>query len=294
MKFGKVSDIDLLQLTLPQDHRDTLVVLKSNTPQPHTPKVFTGFAQWNRNYLKSFYPKGIGKRDLEYYSTQVNCIEMNAFFYRIFPPEMVERWHHRSADGFTFCPKIPQTISQFSRLKNCEDKTTKFLESIYQFKEKLGTVFLQMHPNFAPDSFQDLKHFMASWPNDVPLTIELRHPDWYADLTVAEELYTQLEKYAIGHTITDTAGRRDLLHMRLTNPTCFIRFTGTNDKSDLLRINAWVERLTHWSQQGLDKIYFFIHQNDGHKNIDLYRYFVNQLNRSIGCSLTIPEQQDIT
>lgn len=289
MKFGKVTEVDGLSLTLPPDHKDTANVLSKHVSHGEMPQIFTGFAKWDRKYLQGFYPKGIGKKDLEYYSSQVNCIEMNAFFYRIFPIEMVQKWYDRSANNFFFCPKIPQTISQFSRLKNCEEKTTSFLASISHFKEKLGTVFLQMHPSFKPDKFDDLSRFVTSWPSDVPLTIELRHQDWYTDPSTAEQLYALLEAHHIGNTLTDTAGRRDLLHMRLTNNTCFVRFTGTNHPSDYQRIDAWIDRLTEWSEKGIERIYFFVHQNDGHKTMALYNYFIEGLNRSIGSQIkTVP------
>lgn len=292
MKFGKVTNTDGLDLTLPNDQIGTAEVLSRFQRSSKLPSVYTGFAKWNRDYLKTFYPKGTGKNDLEYYSSQVNCIEMNAFFYRIFPKENVRKWFDRTTNDFKFCPKIPQSISQFRRLKNCEDKTTQLLESISEFKEKLGPVFLQMHPTFKPDKFQDLVEFVRSWPNDVPLTIELRHTDWYSDSHITQELYTLLETHKVGNTITDTAGRRDLLHMRLTNSTCFVRFTGTNHTSDYHRIDAWIQRLRKWSNKGIENIYFFVHQNDGHKTLELYRYFIKEINAAIGCSLKSPIAQN--
>jgi uncharacterized protein YecE (DUF72 family) len=285
MKFGEVENSDAVDLTLPEDHISTSSVLLAQEPISSPTKVYTGFAKWNRNYITKFYPKGIGKKELEFYSTYINCIEMNAFFYRIFPTEMVKKWYQRSANNFTFCPKIPQVISQFRRLKDCEDKTNQFIESISHFKEKLGTCFLQMHPTFKPDKFQDLTSFIENWPKPYELSVELRHTDWYNDHSVSKDLYSLLQENNISNTITDTAGRRDLLHMRLTNDTCFIRFTGTNQPSDYIRLDEWIARLKSWESNGIKTIYFFVHQNDFHKSMDLYNYFITNLNQAIGCDL---------
>ncbi|MFT5723791.1 MAG: hypothetical protein ACI9JN_000908 [Bacteroidia bacterium] len=287
MKFGLVTDNNHIDIKLPKDHPHTRSVIQNGNVPGDALKVYTGFAKWNRNYLNTFYPKGIGKKDLEYYSTQVNCIEMNAFFYRIFPVEVVQKWYDRSDHDFIFCPKIPQSISQFRQLKDCADKTTSFLESISHFKEKLGSCFLQMHPTFKPTKFKDFEQFIINWPTDVKLTVELRHADWYADLNTANALAQLLEAYHIGHTITDTMGRRDLLHMRMTAPFCFIRFTGTNQDSDYLRIDDWINRLKDWYHDGLKEIYFFVHQNDEHKSMDLYNYFIAGINPHLNCSLNV-------
>ena len=55
-------------------------------------EVYVGCAKWNKKDLKNFYPKGV-KDELAYYSTQFNCIELNATFYRLFPPATFDTWH---------------------------------------------------------------------------------------------------------------------------------------------------------------------------------------------------------
>ena len=154
MKFGKVENPEGLDLSLPQDHLDTATILSSGGGNKK-PKVFIGCPKWAKADLKGFYPKGT-KDELTYYSSQFNSIEMNAFYYRIFPTTTVDKWYDRSAPDFTFFPKVPQLISQFRRLKNCENELNDYLVSISHFKEKLGTVFLQMNDNYGPNNFDDL------------------------------------------------------------------------------------------------------------------------------------------
>ena len=278
MKFGAVSDISSVDFSLPHDHSETTELLSKFAQRTSPLSYQVGFAKWDPKYLQGLYPKGVGTKQLEYYSNHINCIEMNAFYYRIFPPENVQKWYNRSAEDFTFCPKLPQVITQYRRLKNCEEQTTKFLTSINHFGSKLGPCFIQMHQSFNPTKFDDLASFIHAWPKDVSLALELRHTDWYNDPSISKELYSLLETNNITNIITDTAGRRDLMHMRLTNDTAFIRFTGINDPTDYQRLDDWITRIAKWENEGLRRLYFFIHQHDGHKSMKLYNHFIKGIN----------------
>lgn len=285
VKFGKVENPEAYNTDLPSDHADTQKVLQSSSGE--LPKVFIGCPRWAKAELKGFYPKGV-KDELSYYSTQFNAIELNAYYYRIFPSNVVEGWYERSSPSFVFFPKVPQLISQFRRLKNCEHELNDFFASISNFKEKLGTVFLQMNDNYGPEHMLDLTHFVSHWPTDVPLTVELRHPGWYSDTVVFNELCAMLQAYQVGHTITDTLGRRDLVHMRLTNSSCFVRFTGANHASDFTRIDDWYERLTEWKDQGIQQINFFIHQTIERDLQLLSARLIQKINEGWGYTMHVP------
>lgn len=70
--------------------------------------------------------------------------------------------------------------------------------------------------------------------------MELRHTDRYNNAAVTDQLYLLLEEHRVMNIITDTAGRLDLLHMRLTTPSTFVRYVGANDaKSDRSRLDEW-------------------------------------------------------
>ena len=288
MKFGKVENPGILDLHLPTDHRDTLPMLGSKGLKDKKPSIYIGCPKWGKADLKNFYPKGT-KDELTYYSSQFNAIELNAFYYRIFSSTTVDKWHERSSPDFTFFPKIPQLISQFRRLKNCENELNDYLLSISHFKEKLGTVFLQMNENYGPSNMDDFALFIEKWPTDLPLTIELRHTDWYSDKSINDQLHALLVKHNIGHTITDTAGRRDIMHMRLSTPQCFIRFTGANHPSDIDRLDEWFARLSEWKDAGITQIAFFIHQTIEKDLQMLSARLISKINEEWGYNLTVPK-----
>ena len=292
MKFGSVDNPGDLDLSLPQDHLDTAGVL-DKVKDDNIPDIYVGCAKWNKADLKGFYPRGT-KDELVYYSSQFNSIELNATFYRIFPAEQFATWYDKTPKSFKFFPKLNQEISHWKRLNEVSAVVDNYLTNAINLKEKLGTIFLQMHSNFAPKDFDRVVHFVENWPKEIPLAIEFRHTNWYNDESVANQLYDLLEKHNISNVIVDTAGRRDLMHMRLTNPTAFVRYVGANHKSDYTRLDDWIIRLKEWKDQGIKEIDFFIHQNIEKESPLLSAYFIKKLNSELGYNLKIPNGDDGT
>nr|WP_298789638.1 DUF72 domain-containing protein [uncultured Allomuricauda sp.] len=287
MKFGKVEHPELIDFTIPQDHPDTEVVLSTNKAKEKT-NIYVGCAKWNRQDLKNFYPRGT-KDELVYYSSQFNGIELNATFYRIFPAEQYQKWYDKTPVGFKFFPKMTQDVSHLRRLNDkVYEITDRYLEVTSLLKEKLGTIFLQMHNNFGPKNWDRVVRFVEYWPKEFPLALEFRHTDWFNDEKVAQELYHLLEENSMANVLVDTAGRRDLMHMRLTNNEAFIRYVGANHESDYPRLDDWIKRLSAWKNKGLNNIHFFVHQNLELESPLLSAYFIEQLNKGLDAKLTVP------
>ena len=291
MKFGKVEHPELIDFSLPPDHRDTEVLvnqLHDNSPF----KVHVGCAKWNKQDLKNFYPKET-KDELAYYSTQFNSIELNATFYRIFPAETYQKWKNKTTDDFTFFPKIVQNVSHLRRLNDqAYPVLDSYLDVTSNLRGKLGTIFLQMHNNFSPKDWDRVVRFVENWPKAFRLAIEFRHTDWFNEQNVAQELYRLLEENDVANIIVDTAGRRDIMHMRLTNDEAFIRYVGANHPSDYTRLDDWVERLQKWKEKGLRKVNFFVHQNMELESPLLSAYLIKQLNEKLSCNLTVPKTKN--
>lgn len=286
MKFGKVEHPERVDFALPPDHADTDVLLSKANRQPMN--VYVGCAKWNRRDLKNFYPRG-AKDELAYYSTQFNAIELNATFYRIFPHSTYIEWYNKTPANFKFFPKIVQNVSHLRRLNEAAySKLDEYLNATANLKEKLGTIFLQMHPNFGPKNWDRVVRFVEYWPKEFRLAIEFRQPDWFTDKKVAEELYHLLKENNLGNVLVDTAGRRDMMHMRLSNNEAFVRYVGANHKTDYARLDDWVARLALWKRKGLNNIHFFVHQNLELASPLLSAYFITKLNRHLDRKLHVP------
>ncbi len=289
MKFGQVEDPSKIDFTLPKDHLKTAAILKKSKKK--NLDIFVGCAKWNKTDLKGFYPKGT-KDELAYYSTQFNSIELNATFYSMPSPEQVQTWKEKTPADFKFFPKITNTVSHFRRLLNITDAVTRFATAVLNFDEKLGMVFLQLHDNFKPKDYERLEKFVQDWPKEVPLAIELRNEEWFSDEEIFEKICELFEKHHITNIIVDTAGRRDMLHMRLTTPVAFIRYVGANAESDYTRLDDWLEKIKTWKAEGLEKLYFFVHQNLEKASPLLSAYFIENLNKEFDLEIHVPQMSE--
>lgn len=223
MKFGQVEDPSIIDFTIPQTPQETFDLL-AHHKQDQPMEVFVGCAKWNKKDLKGFYPRGV-KDELIYYSSQFNSIELNATFYSSPSKSQVESWKDKTPDGFKFFPKIPQSVSHFGRLLNTDEKVKTFLDATVLFEDKLGMAFLQLIDNFKPKDFDRLESFLRNFPKGYPLAVEVRNQEWFSP-AIAERFYSLLEETHTTNVLVDTAGRRDMMHMRLTTPTAFIRYVG--------------------------------------------------------------------
>lgn len=289
MKFGSVEEPEKLNLNLPPDHPETQRVLeKSDNGKT---EIFVRCAKWNRQELKNSYPRGT-KDELKYYAAQFNYIELNATHYRNFSEDQIQAWCDKTPDYFRFFPKVNRQISHLRWLNHIEEPTDEYLASVVHFREKLGTIFLQVRDKFAPKFFDRVEAFVNYWPEDIPLAMEFRHPDWFDEGKAAGDLYQLLEEKGIANVICDTAAHRNLLHMRLTNSEAFVRYVGANASSDYSRLDEWVMRLKEWQDQGIQKIHFFVHQYEEEESPALAAHFIKGLNAELGSDLIIPDLAD--
>ncbi|MGN0002241.1 MAG: DUF72 domain-containing protein [Sphingobacterium composti] len=289
MKFGQVADPAIIDFTIPPTPPETLELLASSNAD--TPlEVYVGCAKWNKTDLKGFYPRGT-KDELAYYSTQFNSIELNATFYNSPTKQQVETWRDKTPDNFKFFPKIPQSISHFSRLLNTDEKVKQFIDSTVLFEDKLGMAFLQLIDNFKPKDFDRLEKFLKDFPKGYPLAVEVRNEEWFKQ-EVAEKYYKLLEETNKTNVLVDTAGRRDMMHMRLTTPTAFVRYVGANHPTDYTRLDKWIKTIVEWKEAGLQQLYFFIHQNVEVESPLLAAHFIEKLNKAISTNLHIPQKPE--
>ena len=262
MKFGKLDNIEGVDFSLPEDHPATAKVLGG---QSYTPKFQLGGTMWNiRDWKGTWYPEGTRIKDFGMAYCQIfNTIELNATHYKIHPPEIVRKWKSWADQGFTFCPKFPNLITHYRQFLNCEELTDEFLESISEFKELLGPCFIQLPERTRPSQAIKIQNYLQTLPKDIKIHIEFRHEDWFKHSPEAEDTWQLIEELGVGSVISDTSGRRDAIHMRLTNKTLILRFGGNElDLTDNQRLADWARRIKIWADQGLEEVQMWMHQPD--------------------------------
>jgi uncharacterized protein YecE (DUF72 family) len=209
---------------------------------------------------------------------------VNATHYTYYGAARLSAWAAKAKGlDFRFCPKMHKDITHAGPLAPKDLQVERFMEEMRWFGYKLGPTFAQMADRYDFKKKNDLFHFFDSLPPDMPFFMEVRHPSWFQQ----EDLFQELRDRKLGAIITDTAGARYCCHMHLTIPKAFIRFVTNNlHGSDFKRIDAWAVRINEWLDKGIEEVYFILHEDDSYNTIDLSQYLIERFNAI--CKLNIP------
>jgi uncharacterized protein YecE (DUF72 family) len=260
MHFGRVADDKDLDLSLPLPGKRTEGFLK--LPHQGRGLIYCGAPIWScKDWSGTVYPPGARPAEyLKYYAKHYSTVELNSSFYSIPTPAQVRLWKHEVGPEFRFCPKMAKDLSH-SLHKLDRDLLNQFVTMLESFEEHLGLPFMQLPEWYAVDQFPALEAFILQWPKGLPLAIEFRHPTWFQGPMLLDPVINFLYKHSLATVITDTPGRRDVVHMSLTYPSLLLRFVGVfPSKNDEIRLKAWLDRLEDWAHAGMDSIYVAVHQ----------------------------------
>ena len=134
-----------------------------------------------KEWKGSFYPEKIpAKEMLHYYAEWLSTVEINATFYRMPQPSMLENWKEQVPPAFRFALKAPQRITHIKRLKETDEETKYFFETAAVLADQLGVVLFQLPPNMKKD-LPRLEIFLAQLPSATRTAFEFRHPTWFDD-----------------------------------------------------------------------------------------------------------------
>lgn len=145
----------------------------------------SGFAYGS--WKPAFYPAKLpSAKFLEHYAARLNAVEANYTFRRIASPSTFEKWTAATPDRFVFLPKAHMKITHSLKLKDAEDFTRYFLQSLEPLRsaEKLGPILFQLAPTFQCD-VEALQSFLRSFPSSHRAAFEFRHPSWFQEATYA-------------------------------------------------------------------------------------------------------------
>jgi uncharacterized protein YecE (DUF72 family) len=143
-----------------------------------------GTSGWSYPTWKpAFFPEGLpAKRFLEFYSTQLNTVELNATFRRMPTASAIAGWVSATTPDFRFAAKAHQSITHFKRLKDAGDSLRFFLQSLEPMRQsgKLGPILVQVPPTLKADT-PLLEDFVQLLPQAYQFAFEFRHETWFAD-----------------------------------------------------------------------------------------------------------------
>ncbi|HKP95812.1 MAG TPA: DUF72 domain-containing protein [Fibrobacteria bacterium] len=292
MDFGKVKDTRNIDFTLPPDDPATaarLVQGRSGGPL----RVYVGCPVWQDDAMarKLCAPRTPKAKRLACYGRQFNALEVNSTGYGLVR-ERAAQWASETPEGFRFCPKVPMDVTHGANLDGVWQLFAAQCEAAQAFGDRLGLFFLQFPEQFGPARFGELERLLATQAGKLPLAVEVRHAGWFQDARWKNRLFDMLEAQGIASILTDTPGRRDALHQRLTTSTAFIRFNGhALGPEDYGRLDAWALRVKAWMALGLRELYLFPHLDPVDRTVELAAHFIASLNRAAGLNLKMPRIQ---
>lgn len=217
-------------------------------------RLFVGTSGYSyKEWKGSFYPEKIpAKEMLSYYSQRLSTVEINATFYRMPQPSMLENWKGQVPSTFRFSLKAPQRITHFKRLKETEEETKYFLETAAVLGDQLGVMLFQLPPNMKKD-LPRLESFLAQLPDALRAAFEFRHPSWFDD-DVLDLLRSQNRALVVSDT-----DDMPTTHIDKTADWGYLRLRRVNYSAE--NLEEWVERIR--SQDWKETFLFFKHEDAG-------------------------------
>jgi len=239
---------------------------------------FIGCPMWGyKEWVGSFFPARTPAGDfLHLYSRRLTAVEGNTVFYALPSAEIVARWREETPPTFRICPKVSRGISHEARLDQTRDEALFFVERMRGLGSRLGPIFLQLPPAFGPAQLSQLETFLAFWPTDARLAVEVRHPDFYREQH-APVLNTLLTRYHAARVMMDTrpirtgsAEEQAVLQARERKPNLPLQIAATADfaflryighprmEVNLSFLDNWAQQIAQWLKQGMT-VYVFCH-----------------------------------
>lgn len=258
---------------------------------------YIGCPIWTeKGWVGSLYPPGTKPSNyLRLYAQQLTTVEGNTTFYAVPAQATLQHWVEVTPATFRFCPKIPKTISHAGKLMDHLAEATLFLKVMRQLGDRLGPCFLQLPPSYPPSMIEDLREFLAGWPPEAQLAVEVRHLAWF-EASHHAAIQAILASLRMARVIIDTRPIRSLagdkilqgsVYERLvqarkqkpdlpvmiepTAPFTFLRYIGHPDlEQNKPFLDEWADDLAGWLREGRDA-YVFCHCPDERLDPELCR-----------------------
>jgi len=196
----------------------------------------SGFAY--PSWKPDFYPDKLPSAQfLKYYGSRLNAVEVNYTYRRIASPSTFEKWLDATPPGFLFLPKAHMKITHSLKLKDAEEFTRYFLESLEPLRAagKTGPILFQLPPSFATDP-ERLSNFVRLLPQTFKAAFEFRNASWFN-----EEIYKILRDHNVALCLAENESLEtppvvtaDFVYLRLRKPDY--------DESELLSIDRRIQQ----------------------------------------------------
>jgi uncharacterized protein YecE (DUF72 family) len=154
---------------------------------PKAAPIRIGTQGWNYDaWVGPFYPIGTHQADfLSIYARAFETVEVDSTFYAIPPAKTVRGWADRTPSGFEFALKLPQEITHEKRFRDVAEVAKLFFDRARELGDKLGSILIQLGPEFELSELPALARFLPLLPPDIRFAVEFRRRSWINDGVLA-------------------------------------------------------------------------------------------------------------
>jgi uncharacterized protein YecE (DUF72 family) len=213
------------------------------------------------------YPEKLPQRLwFEHYASMFDTVEINNTFYRLPPPETVERWEAQAPDGFVYAVKVGGFGTHRMKLRDAASWLPNHLDRVWRLRDHLGPNLVQLPPRWKRN-VERLEELLVAAPKDMRWAVELREPSW-----VHDDVFALLEKHGAALCIHDLLPEHPWVR---TTDWTYVRFHGPNATEQPYnglyggrRLSRVAARLEPWLDDGCDVYAYFNNDWYGHAATD--------------------------
>jgi len=232
------------------------------------PKIRVGIGGWTfPPWRDNFYPKGLAQaRELEFASSHLGAIEINATFYGRQKPKSWENWAQTVPDDFQFTIKASRFCVSRTKLADSAESIGNFIgQGFSVLGPKLGPILWQFAPRRQFDR-EDIAAFLTLLPTAVD-GIKLRHAIEPRHESFCDETFFALcrdrdvavvfddsDKYPTIEADTASFAYARLQRMRSEVPTGY----------DAVALDRFETKARRWAGDGRDAYVFMINGSKEH------------------------------
>jgi uncharacterized protein YecE (DUF72 family) len=222
-------------------------------------EIRIGTQGWNyEDWVGGFYPPGARASDYpDLYARIFDTVEVDSTFYAIPSEASIKVWRERAPEGFVYSLKLTREITHQQRLCDCAEILERFCERARGLGEKLGSVLIQLPPDFSPRSWNALERFIPLLPADIRFAVEFRDAAWLGG-EFCERVLGLFKERAVALALVDSKWiAREISLALAEHPTAnfaYARWMGPRELTEFSRIRINRDReLAQWAE-GFEKL----------------------------------------
>lgn len=218
-------------------------------------RIHIGTSGWHYpHWVGHFYPeKMTSDAFLSYYTRNFTTVEINNTFYHLPTPQTLTGWQKGTPKDFLFACKGSRFITHMKKLKEPEQSTQGFFETITALGEKLGPILFQLPPRWNVN-ISRLEEFLQALPRTFRYAFEFRDQSWFD-----ADIYKVLANHNAAFCLYNLAGQwspeivtANFVYTRLHGPHG--AYQGCYDGN---MIQVWAEKCANWANSGKDVYCYF-------------------------------------